>query len=327
MLTMLLRRLKLSALILLLVGVGILAFTAYQGQQLASPERRELQPYHFDWLDQPENHGIEISRSLQLNQQVPCLTVTAHPDGKLGQRGHTIRKQLLDRGIKLAPPGNIIGNLVLLHGRNGRKEDLLPVAERFCAIGLRCIIPDLPAHGESPVDTAQFGLSELERDLPQRLLVECAETQGFQPAPSALWGMSMGGCLAIRAASTGGAWSSLTIVSSFNNLEHTIHDNCHSQILTDITSYFCQQYGGAKLSAVTPGEWAQSITVPTLIAHGTEDSLIQLETGKILHRQFRSKHKRWIEVPGGDHDDVLITPMPLYSEMASWIMEHLRSPE
>ncbi len=317
------RSVKKLVILLILVGMGLLAFTYYQGKQLASPTRRLLQDYHHEWLKNPEHHGISIKRATLLNGMAPCLIVAPDPKSQLGQRGQSIREQLTTRGIKLTPHGNIIGNLVLLHGRNGRKEDLLPVAERFCAVGLRCIIPDLPAHGESPISTVQFGFTDWEKNLPQQLLLECATLQNFTPTPCALWGISMGGSFATRAASAEGPWKCLVIVSSFDTLENTLLNNSHSQTLTNLTSYFCRQHGGANIPQVTPAKWAKSVTIPTLVAHGTSDSLIHPESGKKLFEHFSSTKKQWIEVPGGDHDNVLITPMPLYATMAEWILENI----
>ena len=67
-------------------------------------------------------------------------------------RQRQLRAQLRTRGLALPVYGNVHGTLILLHARKGRKEDLLPVAERFAAAGFRCLIPDLPAHGESRVE-------------------------------------------------------------------------------------------------------------------------------------------------------------------------------
>jgi hypothetical protein len=60
-----------------------------------------------------------------------------------------------------------------------------------------------------------------------------------------------------------------------------------------------------------------------MVAHGTEDTAIAMERGRALFDAFRSREKRWVEVEGGTHGDVLITPMPLYATMASWFLEFM----
>jgi len=307
-----------------IVGIILLlTLTAYQGKKLASPTRRTIQDYHLDWLDYPNQHGVVILKTMQLGGKVPCLTVTPDGTATLGKRGSAIRQQLEALGFKLHAHGSITGTVVLLHGRNGCKEDLLPAAERFCAIGLRCIIPDLPAHGESPILTVQFGASDWERNLPLALLNECASEQNFPTTPCALWGMSMGGSFATHAASAGGPWQSLIIVSSFDHLETLIQLKTHSQLITNLTSYFCQEYDGVPLNQVTPSQWAKSVKIPVLVAHGSEDTLIPEASGKRLFESFASPQKQWIEVPEADHHNVLITAMPLYAEMGSWLLRSL----
>jgi|GEM_PF-3411362 len=53
---------------------------------------------------------------------------------------------------ELKPPkktktDSLLRRMLILHGRSGMKEDYLAVAERYRAIGFRCLIPDLPGHG------------------------------------------------------------------------------------------------------------------------------------------------------------------------------------
>ena len=55
------------------------------------------------------------------------------------------------------------------------------------------------------------------------------------------------------------------------------------------------------------------------------DGLIDLRSGQKLFASFPSADKRWIEVDGGTHSNVLTTPMPLYSMMADWILEHINA--
>ncbi|WP_227021549.1 alpha/beta hydrolase [Oceaniferula marina] len=314
---------------LCLVFLSAISFTAYLGRQLASPERRELQDYHQQWIQQQAQHSIHIQDGLLVNEQIPYLLVTPSTNAPLSERARIIREQVQQHEITLPAIGEVTGTVVLLHGRNGRKEDLLPVAERFCALGLRCLIPDLPAHGESPVETVQFGLAELEQDLPRELLIECAKHHQFNPEPSALWGISMGGCFATRSAANNKQpqWQSLVIVSSFDRLDTVIKHQSHSSILNDWVSYFSELSNGADPAKVTPAVWAQSVSIPVLVAHGSDDALIPMSSGRKLYDSFPSNDKKWIEVPGGDHDNVLITPMPLYAEMGVWILKHLSPPQ
>ncbi len=166
--------LRLLKLLLAVVTGGIaLILTTFvwtTAGQVISPPKRALQAYHHEWLSQPEAHGIIIEPISCLDEKAPVLILEHAPSAGPGERGWIVRRQLAERGRKLRPYGEISGNFVLLQGRKGRKEDLLPVAEWFCAAGFRCILLDLPAHGESPLSAAKFGSTEFEAAIPQNVL-------------------------------------------------------------------------------------------------------------------------------------------------------------
>jgi pimeloyl-ACP methyl ester carboxylesterase len=190
--------------------------------ELVSPERRPVQDYHREWLNHSAPHGLSI-KAFSTSQRTPCLL--AEPDAEAGpaERGQRLREQLQALGHSLEPYGTVQATLVLLHGRKGRKEDLLPVAERFCAAGFRCIMPDLPAHGENPTATVCFATVDEEARLPETVLAEAAQKFHFSPGPAGLWGMSMGGAFAVRAASSSpDHWGALVVVSSFDTLGSVI---------------------------------------------------------------------------------------------------------
>jgi hypothetical protein len=35
---------------------------------------------------------------------------------------------------------------------------------------------------------------------------------------------------------------------------------------------------------------------------------------------------QWIEIPGADHDNVLITDFPIYAAIAEWMFKHVAAP-
>jgi len=246
-----------------------------------------VQDYHLEWLDHAEQHGISIKQTVCLNGAIPVLLV--EPRLPLGDRGLKIREQLKQRGISVKPVDQLDitpdQTIVLLHGRNGRKEDLLAVAERFCAVGLRCLLIDMPAHGDSEVETVQFGASAWEQDLPYQVLLECSEKFVFSPDQASLWGMSMGGSFANSALADvdhGAHWRSAVIVCSFDQLGKVVHDQCKSSLLTGIISKVTQSFGGARLHDVSPAQWVENVTTPVMVVHGNADTLISHERGQAL---------------------------------------------
>jgi len=102
-----------------------------------SPTRRELQPYHNSYLTTPDAHGLLLSHHVFGKAQVPTLIARPDSTREPSPSGQVLRSQLHAKGIFLAPPQTEQAIIVLLHGRKGRKEDMLPIA----ALSL----PDLPA--------------------------------------------------------------------------------------------------------------------------------------------------------------------------------------
>ncbi len=319
----------LISLALLVIGsFPILAWCA--GSDIASPPRREVMEYHREYLDHPRDHGMVIER-FTASDGTPCVFCTPDPSGNLGERGILIRKQLTDRGLALNPAGKIIGTLVLLHGRRGRKEDYLPIAERLCAAGFRCVIPDLPAHGDHPTLIATYGVREAT--LPARLLEEAAQKFSFQPQPAGLLGMSMGGSVAMHAADLPNApWKALVIISSFDSFPTVIKGQASRYIGTTLgplwSSASDQVYhwkSGIHLADIQPHLHARHLIIPTLVACGTADPVIPLTSAKNLFDSIpATTPKRWVEVPGANHDKVLVTAYPIYADTAEWMLRNVR---
>lgn len=284
--------------------------------------------YHREFLSIPSAHGFTLDH-FTTKDGTPSLVCTPDPSGNLGERGTKIRQQLSARGLKLEPAGTVKGTLLLIHGRRGRKEDYLPIAERLCAAGFRCVIPDMPAHGDHPASIATYGIREAT--LPARVLTEAAARFNFEPQPAGLLGMSMGGSVAVHAASLPDApWKTLVILSSFDSFPTVIEGQANRHIGSALgplwakaTDYVYHWKSGISIRDIQPHLHATSIHIPTLIAHGTSDRVIDITSGRRLFEALpASTAKRWIEIPGADHDNALITAYPIYADIAEWMLKH-----
>lgn len=320
---------RLAFLTALATTLTVLAIVLWSGWKLASPTRRPLQDYHHDYLNHTASQGLRIE-AFATADGTPCLACTPDPAGHLGERGIKIRSQLASRGFALRNPGQIVGTLVLLHGRNGRKEDYLPIAERFCAAGFRCLIPDLPAHGDHPVATTTYGVREA--GLAARVLAEASGKFTFSPHPAGLMGMSMGGSLAVHAAALPDApWHALVVISSFDSLPAMVTGQARRRTgpllgppwAAAVAAVF-RLRTGLSLDVVRPDRQASAIRIPTFIAHGTADSVIPLAAGRRLFDSLPpATIKQWTEVPGADHHNVFVTDFPIYADTAAWLLAHL----
>jgi len=318
------RILKITGISLGVLLIGGLVAVNYMAMRIASPSPSVIPSGAAVVLEAPGNYGLRVKSLACLDGKVPTLVVEPDATQPISLKGKLVRTQLIERGANLTSYATIRGTVVILHGRTGRKENGIGIAERFCAVGLRCILIDLPSHGESPVENVKFGSTEWEQDLPFEVLTECAEKFQFSTENVALWGMSMGGSFATAAAADqqhGEVWDSITIVCSLDALTPVIEKQCEFSWLTKLTSSLCQYHGGADFAGVTPAKWATGVSAPVLVVHGDEDELIPEARGMLLHDSFASTDKKWLTVKGGNHDNILITPMPLYAEMAHWILE------
>jgi len=252
------------------------------------------------------------------------------PRGVLGKRGLVIREQLAQKGLILPKPGSIVGNLVLLHGRRGRKEDYLLIAERFCAVGFRCILPDLPAHGDHPGAIAYYGVKEAQ--LPAQVLHEAAAKFGFNPQPAGIMGLSMGGAVSIRAlADKDSPWRAAVLVSTFDSMDHVVRYQTSrwlgdwlGSVWSHLTGWCYQQQTHMQINEANSLALVPGLNCPVLLAHGTSDRVIPIACGRRLYDSLPPGiEKRWIEIPGADHDNVLITDFPIYAEMAEWMLRHV----
>lgn len=301
--------------------------------QLVHPPRRPLQDYHREFLAHPDAHGVILKR-FTCSDGSPGLLCEPDAQAKPGRRGALIREQLAAKGITLHPYGETVGTLVLVHGRRGRKEDYLLIAERFCAVGFRCVLPDLPAHGDHPGQIASYGVRE--GHLPAMVLREAAARFGFDPVPAGIMGLSMGGAVSVRSCVSDEApWKAAVLVSTFDTLPNVVRHQSASLAgdwagagLAKMTGWMFQRAAGFHLEGADSTAAASRIRCPVLMAHGMSDSVIPIALGRSLHDALPAGIETdWIEIPQADHDDVLITEFPIYARMAEWMLRHVAEVE
>jgi pimeloyl-ACP methyl ester carboxylesterase len=291
---------------------------------LTMPPRKPLADWQLEWLEHPAAHGMRIAHTVATDG-TPYLL--CEPDATAGPdvRGRTLRAQLAAAGIPPGRHGEIRGTLVLLHGWGMRKESLLTTAERFCAAGMRCVVPDLPGHGENPSPATSFAERSAERELPARVLSDAAARFHFASRPAALWGLSMGGAYALRAAERS-TWDAVVVVSGFDELSPVVrgelsrHIGGWSDALIPGLNIAIALRSGFRLDAVRPLDSARALRSPIFVVHGAADPLISENAGRRLYQAIPHARKRWLEVTGAEHGNVLGTPQHVFCEMAAWML-------
>ncbi len=320
------------AILLVLVGcVGFFGFAWYASSRLITPARRPLQDYHVAFLAHPQDHGVRVE-PFQVRSssgfETPCLLCEPLPlPGPAAVKGSKVRSELQARGMTLKPWGTIKATLVLLHGHKGRKEDYLPVAERFCAVGFRCILVDLPGHGDHPAPFATFGHGEAA--LPSEILREAARHFGFGPAPAGLFGISQGGAISIQAAARPqDGWFAVAELSGFATLQEVIHDQSAQffgplrRPAEALVYALVKHRAGFDPAAIRPVDAAARLsTMPVLIGHGDADAFIRPHHAKALLNAVPSPRKQFLNVPGAGHNNILITPAQVYATLGRFFLE------
>jgi pimeloyl-ACP methyl ester carboxylesterase len=195
------------------------------------------------------------------------------------------------------------------------------------------VIPDLPGHGDHPVDIATYGVGEA--GLPARVLDDAARKYGFEKRPAGLMGMSMGGSVAVHAAAqTDAPWQALVVVASFDSFSAVIKGRAShysgvtlGPLWAAATDHVYHMKSGIRLEEIQPSRHAATIRIPTLIAHGTADHVVSMEAGRRLFDSLPEEiTKKWVEIPGAGHDNVLVTRYPIYADIAEWMLWNVSGP-
>lgn len=323
-------------------------------KDFAQPKPRALQDYHYQLLHQQQ--GISITHFACASGNAPCLFVlpSTTQTKQLNQQQKNLHQQLqqdfghLPQTLTAATNDTAAPKAIvmLLHGRKGRKEDLLPVAARFAAVGYMSVLLDLPHHGDSPLPYSQFGL-ELQQNTLDIVNTSLADAQQWlvtqnpvvnRPTPPAfMWGMSMGGSYAIHAiAHHPQQWQGLIIVESFARLSAVTEAQADKllahlpigittavkPLVTKTFATFAVWQGGVNPTHVQPAALAQQLKLPILVLHGDKDEVIDTSQGKQLYNSFASTDKTWLAVTNAGHHNILITDAPVYATMADWLLSH-----
>lgn len=304
-------RLSAALLLLALLLFGLIGW--FGSEHLVSPKRRALQPYHHEIIGNPDLYGLKIE-AFTGPGKTPCLLVTPSTNPGEAKKSRIARGELAKRGVSLPDWGAQEGTVILLHGHGGRKEDHLPICERFCAAGFRCIVLDLPGQGEHPALYGTFGLREAP--LVEKILEDASARFAFRPSPAFLFGVSQGGSIALQtAARSPGKWAAVASIATFSSLDRPVLRS--AQEMTPACLHFCCPAAavsvgcGARIRAgfwpedIRPADAAAKLSMPVMIGHGDKDPYIGINQAREIFAAIPSPRKRFRAVEGADHNHVL----------------------
>lgn len=317
------RLLRLLLGLILLAGLALGVVGWFGSSHLLSPPRRGLQDYHRTILARPAEHGLAIEAwSAPGGSRALVVHPAAHP-------GAALKSRELRQRVPSAPRwGEIVGTVVLLHGHQGRKEDHLPICERFCAAGFRCVLVDLPGHGDHPEPFATFG----HREAPWLAEIRDAFSEDH---PFYLFGVSQGGAIALQAAALAPErWQGVISVAAFATLDEAVDASTRDfhpalrplgPLLAGSVSLATRMRAGFSPSGIRPVDAVRSLDLPVLLIHGDADRFIPLDHARRLHRELPGRAKTLRVVRDAGHGRVLAADAArTYAACCEFLLRHAR---
>ncbi len=196
------------------------------------------------------------------------------------------------------------GTVVLLHGISSCKEAMLTHAGWFAGWGYRCLVFDGRGHGESGGRFCTFGYRE-RHDLVRCL--DAAEARGDLAGPVSVYGVSLGGAVALQWMEIDPRVACGVVESTFASLPEIVA-SYQSRFLGRPNSGFVELAlsGGTRLAdfparTIHPETVAARLRQPVLVIHGDADTNIPFAHGERVFRALSSAGSEWLPIPDGTH--------------------------
>lgn len=195
--------------------------------------------------------------------------------------------------------------IILCHGLGTNRADLLDIAAGLHRAGFNLLTFDFRAHGESQGNATSFGWHE-QRDL-EGALVFLGQQPDVPERPYGVFGISMGGAVAVMVAAGDERLGAVAIDSSYTDLECSI--GLHMKLLYHLPRYPFLLFAGSAYRlwfGVWPSRMAPIAHIsrisprPVLVIQSQGDPRMPLEDTKAMFEHAKDPKELWI-VPGTDH--------------------------
>ena len=218
---------------------------------------------------------------------------------------------------------------VLLHGLRGDRRQMLSRAEWLHRIGFACVLPDLPAHGESDGGVITFGPAEADA---ARAAIAFAREQ-HPGLPVAVIGYSLGGAAAVLACAEPDAPTidALVIEAVFPTLEDAIDNRMRSQfgglasVVGTPLKWQLRPRLGFGVGDVRPAAVIDRVGCPVLVISGEDDPYTTAANSRTLFEAAAEPKSLWL-VPGLGHADPESFDRRGYRKRVGRFLERLTDP-
>jgi uncharacterized protein len=234
----------------------------------------------------------------EYSQYHPPREQIDRPAGKFGSRLHDIAIEIGD-GTRLAGwslPSNNGAVVIFIHGSPGNRKSLLPIAMGLNEHGYGALLLDMPGHGESG-GRADWGISTqnaVEKAIDLAL-------KGGGVSHIAIFGYSMGSCIAVQVAARERRVDALILVSAFSNLA----DLSNSRVpFFNEFDLLAERMVGVDVGAMRTLDLLKAAAPrPVFIISGTADDLIPVSMPQALFSAAHDPKELWL-VNGANHGNV-----------------------
>lgn len=204
------------------------------------------------------------------------------------------------------PCDSAIGTVIILHGYSGEKSSMLDKSEIFHTWGYNSLLIDFRGSGETPGNATSIGFHEAEQ---VKAAFAWAQLQSGKPL--IILGTSMGAVAAMRAIAKYNIQpTALILECPFGSLTKTTKARFRQMGFPDFPmSSLLVFWGGVQQKfngfKHNPSEYAEKISVPTLLLYGQKDLKVsQEETESIFANLKGPKSKTYFTDAG--HENYLL---------------------
>ena len=304
--------LKITYIFIAVVVLIFISTLSYAQITIIYPKERPLKEYHKYWLKKLLSEKIAIEYHQNRDKTTYLILKATKASLKSKRLKKYINNLKINREI-----------VVLLHGKNGRKEDLLPLCERYIAMGFTCIVPDLPAHGDNKMD--KFKLSKNYLD---NVLDDASRYIDLKDKKISIWGFSLGAAVAIKSVvHSKYKFKSMVLVSTFDNLENVVIDKTSSFFGDFIAKEFdlilyksLKTFWGFDIKSLDSKKYAKKLNIPVLIIHGQKDDIVNYKRAQELYKTFASTKKEFILKPASNHYTILSEVLKNYPRSGEFLL-------
>ena len=266
------------------------------------------------------------------NTVLPRLPITVTPD-QVGLSAQTVLFRATD-GMRLEG-WKISGQpqrpwIILCHGLGANRMDLLEIAAGLHQDGFNVFLFDFRAHGGSGGRVSSFGWRE-ERDL-EGALAWLGSQPDVPPRPYGLYGISMGGAVALMVAARDERIGAVAVDSPYTNLAASLGH--HQKLLYPwlpkqpflgfVVATYRLQFG------IWPSEVSPIASVerfgsrPLLVIQGSRDLRVPPEGARRLYAAAAGPKQFWLVEGAGHLETFSLTPDAYRGTLVSFFESSLK---